>query len=332
MKRLVDEPEERKLHTRRIPTIGGIIIFAGTLFAYALWYPTYFTSAVGELRHGFDDFRFIISSMLILFFIGVKDDIIGTAPMKKLIGHIIVAFILVMMADIKIDSLYGIFGVYELPQYASVILSVFTYTVIVNAVNLIDGVDGLAAGIGTIASLAFGTWFYFAGSPDMAILSVALAGALVGFLVFNFQPAKIFMGDSGSLTIGLVLSVLAIEVIESDTSKMPEYMQHISKPIFAMAALVYPLIDTLRIFIYRASRGMSPFSADKNHIHHRLIAIGLNHRKTVITLYLYSIAVILSAVFITAFSQTINFILVLVFAVLLVLIPLYFISRKLKKQ
>ena len=294
LKRLVDEPgEERKLHFRRIPTIGGIIIFAGTLFSYLMWYPFEEMLDVGQLGRALKDFQYIGATMILLFFIGIKDDIIGTAPVKKLIGHLIVAFILVIMGDIRITSMYGIFGIEELPEWGSIFLSILTYTVIVNAINLIDGIDGLAGGVGLIAAIAMGTWFYFAGANEHAVLAFALAGSLIGFLVFNFSPAKIFMGDSGSLTIGLILSILAIKLIEFPVERLPNDLLGISKPVFAMAALVYPLTDTLRIFIYRTVRGISPFAADRNHIHHRLLDLGFGHRRMVLLIYATSIFIIL---------------------------------------
>jgi UDP-GlcNAc:undecaprenyl-phosphate GlcNAc-1-phosphate transferase len=294
LKRLVDEPgEERKLHFRRIPTIGGIIIFAGTLFAYLMWYPFEEAADVGQLSRALKDFQYIGATMILLFFIGIKDDIIGTAPVKKLAGHLIVAFILVIMGDIRITSMHGIFGIEALPEWGSIFLSIMTYTVIVNAINLIDGVDGLAGGVGVIAASAMGTWFMLAGADGYAVLAFALSGSLLGFLFFNFAPAKIFMGDSGSLTIGLILSILAIKLIEFPVDQLPNDLLGISKPVFAMAALVYPLIDTLRIFTYRIVRGMSPFSADRNHIHHRLLDLGLGHRKTVLLVYVTSVFIIL---------------------------------------
>ena len=297
MKNLTDVPDdERKLHHRNIPTIGGILIFAGTLFAYFLWYPFNNITEYMHLISAINDFKYIGASMLILFFVGVKDDIIGTAPVKKLAGHLIVAFILVLMADIRITGMRGIFGIEELPYWASVFLSMFTYTVIVNAFNLVDGVDGLAAGIGSISSAAMGVWFYLNGGIEMSILAFALTGSLMGFLVFNFSPAKIFMGDSGSLTIGLIISVLAIKLVEFNMEDAPDYMIGISKPIFVMACLTYPLIDTLRVFFYRAVTGHSPFSADRNHIHHRLIDIGLSHGQTVLVLYSFNALIIFVAV------------------------------------
>ncbi len=294
LKRLVDEPgEERKLHFRRVPTIGGIIIFAGTLFSYLMWYPFAEIEEIGQLGRALKDFQYIGATMLIIFFIGVKDDIIGTAPVKKLIGHLIVAFILVIMGDIRITSMYGIFGIEALPEWGSIMLSVLTYTVIVNAINLIDGLDGLAGGVGTIASVAMGVWFYLAGGVEHAVLAFALAGSLIGFLVYNFSPAKIFMGDSGSLTIGLVLSVLSIKLIEYPVDRLPNELLNVSRPVFAMAALVYPLTDTFRIFLYRVIRGVSPFTADRNHLHHKLLDLGLDQRKTVLIIYITSIFLIL---------------------------------------
>ncbi|MEX2597950.1 MAG: MraY family glycosyltransferase [Salibacteraceae bacterium] len=335
LKRLVDEPgDERKLHLRRIPTIGGIIIFAGTLFAYLLWFPFEEMADMADLGRALKDFQYIGATMILLFFIGIKDDIIGTAPVKKLVGHLIVAFILVIMGDIRITSMYGIFDIYELPEWGSILLSIITYTAIVNAINLIDGVDGLAGGVGVIASVAMGTWFFIAGANQHAVLAFALAGSLIGFLVYNFSPAKIFMGDSGSLTIGLILSILAIKLIEYPVDGLPPELVGISRPVFAMAALVYPLIDTLRIFIYRILHGLSPFAADRNHIHHRLLDLGLGHRKTVLLIYVTSIFIILLSTSLQ-FEPSIVMIITALLAIVVSQIPgliLYFKKRQMPGQ
>lgn len=320
LKNLVDVPnEERKTHKRKIPTIGGIIIFAGTLISALLWYP------IAE----FADFKFIVAAAIILFFIGIKDDIVGTAATKKLVGHLIVAFILVVIAGIKITSLYGIFGVREIPDWASILLSVFTYTVIVNGFNLIDGIDGLAAGVGLIACTAFGLWFYNANSIENGILAFALAGALAGFLIFNFEPAKIFMGDSGSLTIGLIISILSIKMIEYDTAHLPPELIHISKPILAMTILTYPLIDTLRVFTIRILKGQSPFSADRNHIHHNLLDLGLRHWQAVGIIYGFTILAIFLTILLRLHSTLMLFVLSIV-AILFSQIPVI-IKRILQK-
>ncbi|MDI1353671.1 MAG: MraY family glycosyltransferase [bacterium] len=293
LKRLIDAPsEERKVHKHSIPTIGGIIIYAGTLFAYALWFDVEDRVYYDKIFRSVTEFKLIIATSLILFFVGVKDDIIGTAPVKKLFAHIVVALILVLMGDIRITGLHGIFGVSDIPYWGSVFISIFTYVVVVNAFNLIDGVDGLAAGIGLLSCTAFGIWFIFANEFGYAALSFALAGALSGFLIFNFSPARIFMGDSGSLVIGMFICVLAIKLIEFPTQQLDSFWVHVSKPVFAISALVYPLMDTLRVFIIRAVKGQSPFNADRNHIHHKLLDCKFSHKKTVIIIYLFSLLTI----------------------------------------
>jgi len=309
IKNLFDEPnEDRKLHERRTPSMGGIMIFAGTLFSFLICYPEEDISYI----------KYLIPSILVMFFIGIKDDIIGTAAVKKLIGHLLVAFIMVLMAEIRITSLYGIFEIREIPDWASISLSIFTYVVIINAFNLIDGIDGLAGGVGCIASVAFGIWFLMVGSTIDAIIAFSLAGALFGFLRYNFYPANIFMGDSGSLTVGLILCVLAIRMIEFDPSRVPSSLIYISRPIFAMTVLSYPLLDTLRIFLVRMAKGTSPFTADKNHIHHRLLKLGLNHAQAVVVIYLFNISLILYSVLFININANYKFLLLALIVLILI--------------
>lgn len=317
LKNLTDAPDESRKHQKgSIPTIGGIIIFAASLFAYALWFPWDNLSFFGSpysFASSVKEFKYLISAAVLIFFIGVKDDIIGVAPVKKLIGHGIVGFILVIMADIRITGMHGVFGVEEIPYYASVLLSVFTYIVVVNAFNLIDGSDGLAAGIGLITSLFFGFWFYITGQYDLALLSFVLAGALTAFLIFNFSPAKIYMGDSGSLFIGAFTFSLAIKCIETDFDALPLLRGGVSPAVFAMSVLAYPLIDTLRVFSLRVFRGESPFHPDRRHIHHRLIDGGYSHRTTALVLYAVSIVIPLCSLLFGGVDHTLTF-----FAMLLI--------------
>lgn len=331
LKHLVDEPkEERKRHRISVPTVGGIIIFAACLFSYSLWFQVgevIYRGDVSRMMQAFSEFKYLVAALIILFFVGIKDDIIGTSPVKKLFSHIVVAFILVMMADIRIVSMHGLFGVYELPEWSSVGLSVFTYIVVVNAFNLIDGVDGLAAGIGFLCTVFFGTWFFITGNFSFALLSAALGGSLLGFLVFNFSPARIFMGDSGSLVIGAIISVLAIRMIETNPNDIPHYLQGISTPVVAMAVLVYPLIDTFRVFFYRAIRGISPFAADRNHIHHNLIDTGMSHTTTVLVLYLMNVLVVTAALLLKGRDPTVACVVLFVLVVLIVQVP-EFVSKR----
>ena len=320
LKGLIDKPDtERKLHAGEIPTIGGIMIFAGTLFAYTLTYPIIYVQS----------FKYEIVCMLILFFVGIKDDIIGTAPVKKLAAHIFVAMILVLMAGLRIHSLHGILNVYELPEGISIFLSIFTIIVIINAFNLIDGVDGLAAGVGSIVAVAFGCWFYLAQNLVLSCFSFSLAGSLFGFLGFNFSPARIFMGDSGSLTIGLIVSILALHIIEFEKSyNLTEPLDVISKPAFVVAALIYPLYDTLRIFIYRAVRGVSPFSADRNHIHHRLQDLGLSHRQVVLIIYTINLGALSVSMALNNLEPSLQFFGVIVASFIFFQIPFLYKTKR----
>lgn len=319
LKNLFDDPEEfRKHHKHKTPTMGGIMIYAGTLFSWSLWFPS----------HTIIIYNFIIATSLVLFFVGVKDDIFGTAAIKKLLAHLLVAMILVLMANVRITSLHGILGVNEIPEWASIFLSIFTIIVIVNSFNLIDGVDGLAGSIGFIGALSFGTWFHVAGDESMAVLAIALAGGLLGFLWFNFSPAKIFMGDSGSLVIGMFFAVMSIRLIEFDQSKLFSPLSEISRPVFAIAVLIFPLFDTLRVFIIRIAKGISPFTADRNHLHHRLLDLGFNHRQTVFALVAVNALIISLAVYTRNFGANISFTVVMLTAFLLFVIPLMFKPKK----
>ncbi|MEY4111474.1 MAG: hypothetical protein RLZZ46_1830, partial [Bacteroidota bacterium] len=268
----------------------------------------------------------------VLFFVGVKDDIIGTAPIKKLTAHILVAMVIVLMANIRIRSLHGIFGIYEIPLWASIFISLFTIIVVINAFNLIDGIDGLAAGIGFIGAIFFGLWFSLIREVVMATLAFSLAGSLLGFLYYNFSPAKIFMGDSGSLTIGMIMSILALKMVDLDPPSLISPLSEICKPLLAIAILVYPLTDTLRIFIYRVLNGSSPFAADRNHIHHRLQDAGFSHRQIASLLYTINICIIVLVLLTYRLEPTIALLVLLGSIAALIQIPFLISKRTLKKN
>jgi len=320
LKHLVDEPSEaRKKHAVSIPTIGGIIIFSAFIFSCFLWFPDGSNSS--EI---ISPFLKLMAGLVILFFVGVKDDIIGMSTSKKLVAHIAVGFILVAMGGIKLTSMHGVLGIDVIfPEYAQLLISIFVYVVIVNAINLIDGVDGLASGIGLIASITFGFWFYYANQPHWALVSSSLAGALLGFLIFNFNPARIFMGDSGSLTIGAILSVLTIQLIETPTTFLETPFTSISTPIFGIAILAYPLLDTLRVFISRTLKGKSPLEADRTHLHHKLQDKGFGHKKTVLIIYLYNISIIICAAILPTNYPIIIFLACALISVLFILYCVY---------
>ena len=329
LKNLVDEPsEDRKLHTRSIPTIGGIIIFSAFMFSCFLWFPDHSSSAKADLGQ----FNYLMSVLILLFFVGIKDDIIGMSPTKKLIAHLMVGFILVVMGNIRITSFHGLLGIdIILPDYASYLISIFIYIVIVNAINLVDGVDGLASGVGFIATIAFGLWFTNTHDLAWALVSFSLAGALLGFLVFNFNPARIFMGDSGSLIIGAIISVLAIQLIESPKHFLPLKFQNVSLPVLAMTILAYPLLDTLRVFSIRIANGKSPLTADRNHLHHKMLDRNPRHKITVIIIYIFSLIMITQALYIQYPNPNISLLISAIISIVFVLY-VYYIHPKHKKS
>jgi len=289
-KNLFDEPGERRSHTVRTPSLGGIGIFAGTLFSIIMWTPFQY----------FNDLQYILCSFIIIFLIGAKDDIDPISPTKKFIGELLAAAILVFRANVRLTSLYGIFGVGELPYIVSVLLSIFTIIVIINAFNLIDGINGLSASIGVLISVTLGLWFLKVGDGQVAIelamVAFALTGSLVAFLKFNITPAKIFMGDTGALLLGLVCSILTIKFIELHQVIGDSPYAFKAAPTIAIAILILPLFDTLRVFTIRAAKGKSPFYPDRTHIHHLLIDAGLTHMQATGVLVLVNIAFIALAV------------------------------------
>ena len=293
-KGLTDEPGERRSHTVSTPSLGGIGIFAGLLFSVIAWTPYQL----------FGGLQYILCSAIVIFLIGAKDDIIPSRPGMKLVGQLFAAAILVEVAGVRIPSLYGIFGVGELPRLWSTALSVFTIIVIINAFNLIDGVNGLTGTICVIAASALGAWFYLIEHAEYTILACALIGSTVAFLKFNWTPARIFMGDTGSLLIGLMLSVLTIEFIEFHQGMprdSPYYFP--AAPAAAIGFLIVPLFDTLRVFVTRVARGRSPLHPDRNHIHHLLVDLGLTHIQTTLVLGLIAILFILLAVALQDFGN-----------------------------
>jgi UDP-N-acetylmuramyl pentapeptide phosphotransferase/UDP-N-acetylglucosamine-1-phosphate transferase len=285
LKRLVDDPEDpRKIHHRSVPTIGGVMIY------FVILTNGFFWLSLGETpsRESFQQYSVLLTCMTVVFAMGLKDDLIGMSASKKLMVHLIAGALLVTVGGFRIEGFGGLFGVEEMPETISTIFSLFVYIVIVNAWNLIDGIDGLAGGYSAIAMAAFSAWFLLTGQIPAAILSLTILGATLGFLVFNFAPARIFLGDCGSLVLGVVGYALATNVIQTPGEAIPEVFSQLSRPTLAMAILAYPLVDTLRVFFLRAIRGISPFHPDQNHMHHRLMMKYKSHRKTAIFVYFYS--------------------------------------------
>ena len=269
-KKLVAHPEARSSHATITPCLGGIPIFLGVLFCSLLLTP------MGQ----WGSLQYILSALVIVFMIGTKDDINELSAGKKTIGMMMAIAILVTRGEIRLESLYDLFYISrELPYWLSITFSVFTLLVISNAFNLIDGIDGLAGTIGIIAMLSFGTWFFVVGMTYLGILALATAGGLLAFLYYNISKTqKTFMGDTGALVIGTLLGVMTIEFIDScSTAAVPAVYRFVNPISVAVGILIVPLFDTIRVFITRTLRGVSPMKPDRRHIHHLLIDSDLSH-------------------------------------------------------
>lgn len=270
LKGLMEKTGERRAHTTPTPTFGGIAIFAAVLISYFLW------PSIDQT----DIYRTNLSivGMTILFFVGIKDDLVGVDPNKKIFFQVLPALILIFFGDLKIDYLYGIMGFHHVEEIFSILLTCFIFIAITNAINLIDGIDGLAGGIATIACVTFGSWFLLTNHFAMACMAFTLAGALIGFLRFNFsKTSKIFMGDTGSMILGFMLSFFAVRFVNLNTSFRFDPTSFFNAPIIAIVILIIPIFDTLRVFVVRILAGKSPFSADRNHMHHILLDNGFSH-------------------------------------------------------
>jgi len=265
--KLFDLPDKRKEHTMPIPTMGGIASFAGMAAAVLFWF-----------RFSNDIFTIcLFFSIAVLFIVGIMDDLRNLSARYKLVMQLAVAT-LIAFSGIRITGFNGLFGIYDIPLSAQYTFTILAITGITNAFNLIDGIDGLAGGLGFMSLVMLGLFLTLSGDGNTALIAFGLAGGLLGFLYYNFNPAKIFMGDTGSLVLGFVIAVLCIKLIHLNSYAASSVIPH--APLFALSIVAIPVFDTLRVFALRIWSGKSPFAPDKTHIHHLLTFNGWSHRFT----------------------------------------------------
>ncbi|CAN5624721.1 MraY family glycosyltransferase [soil metagenome] len=320
---IFDEPGERKLHTARTPLLGGIAIFAGTLISFLFWSANYF-----ETRH-----LFVMASLLILFIAGFIDDLKPLPPVVKLFLQVIAVLITVLFAGDSITGLHGLFGIHTLSGIFPALVTILFMLLVVNAFNFIDGIDGLAGSVGIIATALFGILFLSVHDGLSAILSFSLCGSLTAFLIFNFSPAKIFMGDTGTLVTGFILSLLAIQLTEGtrNIASSLEWLNYQSAPVIILALLIIPIVDFFRVTFIRIMKGLSPIRADKNHIHHILVELGFSHSQTCLLLTGINLFFITAVYFFRWADQTVLFFCLLASGGLLSQLPYMLMRRNLKK-
>jgi len=262
--KLFDRPNARKEHSVPTPTFGGISIFAGMMVSLVFWFKFYNHPSI---------ITFFLS-MILLLGVGIMDDLKDLAARYKLVIEAGVATLLAV-SGIRITSFGGLFGINELHIIAQYIITVVTIVGITNAFNLIDGIDSLAGGLGFMSLVTLGIFLTISKDLNYAMIAFAFAGALLGFLYFNFNPARIFMGDTGSLVLGFVIAVLCVQLMKINSIHSTPVVPNIY--VFTLGIVMIPVFDTLRVFGTRIWNGRSPFSADKTHIHHLITNKGFTH-------------------------------------------------------
>jgi len=325
-KNLMDEPGIRSSHDRRIPNLGGIAIFLSVGAVASV-----FSSEL------FFQYKFFAACTVILFYIGVMDDIMVVRAVRKLVAQILVASLMVIGSDVRIRSFFGVFGIEELNYYVSVLLSIGIFIFIINGFNLIDGIDGLAGFYSVAAFSVLGLSFYrFGDSYDfLVVFCVVVIGTSLGFLHYNLaeRNLKIFMGDTGSLLFGFFLAFMSFTFmdifIEKHQLGIPVFHLE-TAPVLALAILSLPVMDTLYVIIVRLLEGRSPFEADKNHIHHRVLRLGLTHIQTTFYILAYYLFLIGVSYLLRGFENNLLLFIVLALGTIGILLPNFIYRRFMK--
>lgn len=323
LKDIVDKPNARRLNHVPIPVLGGVGVFSGFVFALYLCSSIY-DVAIPNI--------YIIVFMTMLG-VGLLDDILDFKPISKFLVQIIAITLLMFFCDLKIDNLYGVFGVYELSEYISIPLTLFACVGLINAINLIDGIDGLASGYGIAAAAMFCMFGYYRYNDVNILLSTSIIGALVPFFVYNVfgKQNKMFIGDAGSHLLGIIFCLLVLNVISCNNC-IPEYEDNCIIA-FCFAVMAHPVMDTLRVMIMRLLSGCSPFKADKTHLHHAIISMGFSHVRTTVIIIALNLTVVAIwyISFIFCLSATLQLAITFCSSLLFIVSP-YFIICFLKKN
>lgn len=270
----VVKPNKRTSHQGDIPNVGGLNIFISFVIFFCIFE-----------YYQIPNFYSLLMGFCAILLVGLIDDLIDLRASWKLLGEIIAGCFLIVLADVRITNMHGIFSIWELSDAVSYFVSFFVYIAIINALNLIDGVDGLASGMGIIYACFFAIYFHLTGNIALSLLAYGLSGSLAVFFIYNVfgdSRRKIFMGDSGSLLLGFLISYLTFQFLELNAYWPLDTLQiyHMkAAPAVAICVLFVPLFDTVRVAVTRIKHGTSPFCPDKNHIHHLLLRIGLKHKQ-----------------------------------------------------
>jgi UDP-GlcNAc:undecaprenyl-phosphate GlcNAc-1-phosphate transferase len=284
---VVDFPNPRKVHVRPVPRLGGLAMAAGVFIPIVLW----------AISDGF--VRAFIAAAGILVVAGFIDDMKGLGYREKFAGQILAALLIMFYGGLRINSLGSLLpGDMQLAEWLKIVLTLVAIVGVTNAVNLADGLDGLAGGISLLSFCCIGYLAYIDGRSSVLLITIAVAGAIFGFLRFNTHPASLFMGDTGSQLLGFSAVVLALRTTQGNTPL---------SPVLPLIILGLPVLDTLTVMTQRISRGKSPFTADRSHFHHRLINSGLSHSEAVFAIYIVQALMVMSAIYFRYYSDWLLF-------------------------
>ncbi|WP_454987353.1 glycosyltransferase family 4 protein [Capnocytophaga leadbetteri] len=296
-KNLMDNPNERSSHKEKTPTLGGISFFVSIVFTLMVFRP-FDIDQVGIN---------ILSGVGVLFFVGLKDDLVGVKPSTKIIGQIIATLMLFFSTDLKITTLDGFLNITDIPYWTSVFISCAIVMAIVNSYNLIDGINGSASMVGMVIFSGFAYVFYDAEMYYYFLLSILCIGFLLAFLRYNLSNKKrVFMGDTGSMIVGFILAVLAIKFFALDTTSLESAVINPANKVWVLLSIIFiPFFDTTRVFTTRIIRHGKPFKADRSHIHHVFIDyLKLSHAKASILLASINLSVFIVILFLNTYLSS----------------------------
>lgn len=268
MKNLVDNPDARKLQRNPTPVMGGIAVFFGLILGLA-------SSQIISTSY-----IFIYSAvMMIMLYVGTIDDILNLSPKLRFIIEIAVIGLLIFVTDGSINNFFGMWGLGALNIWVAVPLTIVACVGIINAINLIDGVNGLSTGFCVLASTLFAIFFYHSNNITMFTIAMSSMGAIIPFFLHNVfgKATRMFIGDGGALVMGIIMSTFIMNILRTDSTGYIYELKHFGLIPFCLAVLSVPVFDTLRVMSTRILRGTSPFNADKTHLHHLFIDLGFSH-------------------------------------------------------
>ena len=315
-RKLFDMPDERKIHRGTVPRLGGIAFTPVILFSVSLLLGMSIlmgnTDMENMMRINAQAISFGLCALLLMYLTGMSDDLIGVRYRAKFVVQIFCA-VLLIGAGMYVNDLHGIIGLGHISPWFGIPLTILIVVYVVNAINLIDGIDGLASGLSSAAFIIYGTAFLMIGKPIFAMLSFACLGVLIQFFYYNVfgsaeRKKKIFMGDTGSLTIGLLLAFLGLALLQWSPDKFPTFRTN--PMILAVSPLIIPCFDVVRVFLHRVRRHGNPFLPDKTHIHHKMLAIGLNQRLAMVLIVVASITFSIANILLSRYVE-VNLLLIL---------------------